>query len=119
VDAKVGRRVRTARIAKNVSLTELGEAIGVSYQQVQKYEIGANRIGTGRLHQIAKALDTPMGFFFQETGKTGGKQSPLLNAASDALSTKEGMRIARALARMPSRSLQRTFARLMEAAVNL
>ena len=63
-DGEVGRRVRTQRLAKGLSQTELGERIGVTFQQVQKYEKGTNRIGAGRLSRIAQALEVPVAYFF-------------------------------------------------------
>jgi len=63
-DNDVGRRVRTQRLAKGLSQTELGESIGVTFQQVQKYEKGTNRIGAGRLSRIAQALEVPVAYFF-------------------------------------------------------
>src|SRR5216683_598599 len=62
-DTEVGRRVRTQRLTKGLSHTELGTKIGVTFQQVQKYENGGNRIGAGRLSRIAEALEVPASFF--------------------------------------------------------
>jgi transcriptional regulator with XRE-family HTH domain len=61
-DAEVGRRVRAQRLARGLSQTELGTKIGVSFQQLQKYENGGNRIGAGRLERIAEALKVPVSF---------------------------------------------------------
>lgn len=63
-DIHVGRKVREARAAKGMSQEQLGKILGVSFQQVQKYEKGTNRIGSSRLYDIAKALDTPVTYFF-------------------------------------------------------
>jgi transcriptional regulator with XRE-family HTH domain len=63
-DGDVGRRVRTRRLEQKQSQTELADRIGVTFQQVQKYEKGVNRIGAGRLARIAEALDVPVTFFF-------------------------------------------------------
>ena len=64
VDVHVGRRVRQIRLLKNLTQEELGEKIGVSYQQVQKYETGANRISASRLYRIAVEFDVAPGWFF-------------------------------------------------------
>src|SRR5262252_7022952 len=64
LDADVGRRVRTRRLERRLSQTELADAIGVTFQQVQKYEKGVNRIGAGRLQRISEALEVPIAFFF-------------------------------------------------------
>jgi transcriptional regulator with XRE-family HTH domain len=66
-DAEVGRRVRSRRLECRLSQTELADKIGVTFQQVQKYEKGVNRIGAGRLQRISEALDVPITFFFDVT----------------------------------------------------
>src|SRR4051812_19699014 len=66
-DAEVGRRVRSRRLETRLSQTELADKIGVTFQQVQKYEKGLNRIGAGRLQRISEALDVPITFFFDAT----------------------------------------------------
>ncbi|MGE0746961.1 MAG: helix-turn-helix domain-containing protein [Rhodospirillales bacterium] len=66
VDVHVGSRVRMRRTLLGLSQEKLGEALGLTFQQVQKYERGANRIGASRLHQISRILDVPVTFFFEE-----------------------------------------------------
>ncbi|MBO6834886.1 MAG: helix-turn-helix transcriptional regulator [Alphaproteobacteria bacterium] len=66
IDAHVGRRVREARAAKGLSQEKLGNLLGISFQQVQKYEKGANRIGSSRLWALANALEVPVSFFFED-----------------------------------------------------
>jgi transcriptional regulator with XRE-family HTH domain len=63
-DEEVGRRVRSRRLEQKLSQTELAGRIGVTFQQVQKYEKGVNRIGAGRLQRISEALSVPITFFF-------------------------------------------------------
>ena len=77
-DVHVGKRVREARIAKGLSQEKLGQILGVSFQQVQKYEKGTNRIGASRLWAISDALDTSITYFFEglESG-TGEDQKTL------------------------------------------
>ena len=65
VDVYVGGRVRQRRTMLGMSQEKLGEALGLTFQQVQKYERGANRIGASRLHQISEVLDAPINFFFR------------------------------------------------------
>jgi transcriptional regulator with XRE-family HTH domain len=65
VDARIGARIRARRIVLGMSQTELGRSSGVTFQQIQKYEKGTNRISVSRLHQIADTLDVPIGFFFE------------------------------------------------------
>src|SRR2546429_9780272 len=63
-DIEVGQRIRVRRMAQGMSQTELGNLLGVTFQQVQKYEKGVNRVGAGRLVRIGEALDVPVSFFF-------------------------------------------------------
>ena len=114
VDMHVGRRVKMARLAAGVSQEKLAHALGVSFQQVQKYENGTNRIGPGRLHAIAKMLNLPVPFFFEGVDKTRQGGRDILGAAESALSTKEGVRIAIALSRIHSPELRRRVANLLE-----
>ena len=118
VDIHVGRRVRAARLAHRISQEKLAEAVGVSFQQIQKYEKGVNRIGTGRLHAIAKLLQLPVTYFFDGIEKSSGKASrDSMNAITEALSTAEGVRIALALSRIHDAEMRRRVAKLLEAII--
>jgi len=66
VDVHVGGRVRQRRTMLGMSQEKLGEALGLTFQQVQKYERGANRIGASRLHHISEVLDVPINYFFED-----------------------------------------------------
>ena len=66
VDVHVGRRVRQRRTLLAMSQTKLGDAVGLTFQQIQKYERGSNRIGSSRLYEFSKVLDVPVSFFFDE-----------------------------------------------------
>ncbi len=78
IDVHVGGRVRLRRTLLGMSQEKLGEAIGLTFQQVQKYERGANRIGASRLFDLSRVLDVPVSFFFDDmTDETAG-QSPRL-----------------------------------------
>lgn len=114
VDGHVGRRVKMARLAAGVSQDKLAIALGVTFQQVQKYENGANRVGPGRLHAIAKMLNVPVSFFFEGLDKPLQSHRDVLSTIERALSTKEGVRIAVALARIDSVELRRRVANLLE-----
>lgn len=65
VDVHVGRRLRLARKVKDMSQPKLAEAVGVTFQQVQKYEGGRNRIAASRLWALSRVLDVPVGYFFE------------------------------------------------------
>src|SRR3954463_11848620 len=67
IDVRVGARLRLGRNKPGLSQEKLGEAIGLTFQQVQKYERGANRIGASRLHELSEILDVPVSFFFVDT----------------------------------------------------
>ena len=72
IDVHVGSRVRLRRNMLGLSQEKLGEAIGLTFQQVQKYERGANRIGASRLHDLSRVLDVPVSFFFDDHGPGAG-----------------------------------------------
>ncbi len=74
IDKYVGSRVRARRIGLRMSQTNLGKAVGVTFQQIQKYENGANRIGSSNLFKIGQALGVDIGYFF--TGLDAGKTLP-------------------------------------------
>ena len=76
VDVHVGRRLRLRRTLLGMSQEKLGEAIGLTFQQVQKYERGSNRIGASRLFDLSRVLDVPVGFFFEEMSEDVAAQSP-------------------------------------------
>src|SRR5215213_8409991 len=67
IDVRVGARLRLRRNMLGLSQEKLGEMIGLTFQQVQKYERGANRIGASRLHELSRVLDVPISFFFDDT----------------------------------------------------
>ena len=69
IDTMVGDRIRRRRILLGFTQDQLGEALGISYQQIQKYETGANRVSAGRLFQIAERLQTHVGWFFEGVGE--------------------------------------------------
>ncbi len=76
VDVHVGARVRLRRTLLGMSQEKLGEAIGLTFQQVQKYERGANRIGSSRLYDLSRVLDVPIEFFFDEMPADVAASSP-------------------------------------------
>ncbi len=76
VDVHVGARVRLRRTLLGMSQEKLGEAIGVSFQQVQRYERGANIIGASRMFDLSRVLDVPIGFFFDEMSAAVAASSP-------------------------------------------
>jgi transcriptional regulator with XRE-family HTH domain len=101
VDIHVGSRVRLRRTLLGMSQEKLGEAIGLTFQQVQKYERGANRIGASRLYQFSQVLDVPVSFFFDDmANETAGRQGGFAESQeafdSKELSKREILELARA-----------------------
>src|SRR5262245_66547078 len=81
-DLEVAKRVRALRLQRGISQTELGGVLDVTFQQVQKYETGTNRISAGRLQQIAEVLDVPVTYFYaglEESGNGRGTTPPMLD----------------------------------------
>jgi len=104
IDVHVGSRLRMRRMMLGMSQVKLGEAFGVTFQQVQKYEKGVNRMGSSRLQQAADILGVTVPFFFE--GATGGTYKPDGSAPSPAyvnefVSSEDGLRLIKAFARIP------------------
>ena len=105
IDRHVGSRVRMQRVLLKMSQEKLGEALGLTFQQIQKYEKGTNRIGASRLQQISKTLNVPPSFFFDGAPTNGEMASGFAEESSsqfvvDFLSTSEGLHLNRAFARI-------------------
>jgi len=105
IDRHVGARVRMRRLMVGLSQTKLGEALDVTFQQIQKYEKGANRIGASRLQQLARVLDVTPAFFFEgaprgETPASGVAETPDNAYVVDFLATNEGLQLNRAFAQI-------------------
>ena len=75
IDVNVGARVRTRRLAVGLTQDKLAKAVGITFQQIQKYEKGVNRIGAGRLKDISRALGTSVGFFYADLPEAVNEQS--------------------------------------------
>jgi transcriptional regulator with XRE-family HTH domain len=115
-DKHVGNRVRMRRKMLSMSQTELGEALGLTFQQVQKYEKGTNRIGAGRLQQISQILQVPIAFFFEDPLRPGRpmKETHSPDYLSDFLTTTEGLALTKAFMVIKSPALKRRIVRLVE-----
>jgi transcriptional regulator with XRE-family HTH domain len=95
IDRKIGQRVRSRRLEIGMSQEKLAELLGVTFQQVQKYEKGVNRIAASRLHDISAALDMPVARFFEGLGASryGGNVSDVEDQIEDVLATPEGAQL--------------------------
>ncbi|MBY6242136.1 helix-turn-helix transcriptional regulator [Methylosinus sp. Sm6] len=105
IDRHVGSRVRMQRVLMKMSQEKLGEALGLTFQQVQKYEKGTNRIGASRLQQISKTLNVPPSFFFEGAPTVDATGDGFAEESSsqyvvEFLSTAEGLHLNRAFARI-------------------
>jgi transcriptional regulator with XRE-family HTH domain len=95
IDAEVGARIKQARLAAGLSQTKLGDRIGVTFQQVQKYETGANRVGASRLYKIARVTGKPVAWFFSHVrGANGVRGRPRLDPMQIFASSKPGQALA-------------------------
>ena len=108
-EIEMGKKIRLRRIEQRISQSDLGEKLGVSFQQVQKYEKGINRVGASRLQQIATALDVPVTFFYDGDGKTKEVESLLFLDGAFSL------RLLRAYSRIKDQAVQHQIVSLMEA----
>ncbi len=105
IDRHVGSRVRMQRVLMKMSQEKLGDALGLTFQQVQKYEKGTNCIGASRLQQISKTLNVPPSFFFEGAPVSDAAQSGFEEEGSskfvvDFLGTAEGLHLNRSFARI-------------------
>jgi transcriptional regulator with XRE-family HTH domain len=101
VDRHVGSRVRMRRMMVGMSQEKLGEACGITFQQIQKYEKGTNRMGASRLHHIARVLDVPIAFFYEGASSDQGSNGSIMvdgqsRSMTDFLATSEGLDLVRA-----------------------
>ena len=114
-DVELGKRIRLRRVEMGFSQAELATKIGVTFQQVQKYEKGVNRVGASRLQQVATALDVPVTFFFDDEGlgkraSDGKREVESLLFIDSAFS----LRLLRAYSSMKNQTVQRRFVSLIE-----
>ena len=122
-DKHVGARVRMRRMMLGMSQEKLGDALGLTFQQVQKYEKGANRIGASRLQQIAHVLQVPVSFFFEGAPNVPGQQTGMAEApspayVSDFLATSDGLALTKAFVRIKDPKLRRRIVDLVEQIVS-
>jgi transcriptional regulator with XRE-family HTH domain len=120
IDKHVGARVRMRRMMLSMSQEKLGDALGLTFQQVQKYEKGTNRIGASRIQQIAHILQVPVSFFFEGgPSAPGGRADGMGEAPSPAyvsefLSTSDGLALTKAFMRIEDAKLRRRIVDLVE-----
>ncbi len=119
VDVHVGQRIRRRRWMLGMTQQQLGDAVGIKFQQIQKYETGMNRVSASRLYDIATALDVPVSFFFEGVGvdaaeiTIGGEVVTDTNGTpvttTDIFSEKETLELIRCYYQMPEEPRRRLF----------
>jgi transcriptional regulator with XRE-family HTH domain len=120
IDKHVGSRVRMRRMMLSMSQEKLGDALGLTFQQVQKYEKGANRIGASRLQQISRILQVPVSFFFDGAPTAPGErpsgfeEAPSPSYVADFLATSDGLALTKAFVRIKNAKLRRRVVDLVE-----
>jgi transcriptional regulator with XRE-family HTH domain len=114
IDIAVGQRIKVERLARRMSQTELAEKIGVSFQQVQKYEKGLNRVGAGRLTRIAEVLGIQVGAFFETSASATLKDEDSKTSPLDMLAEPGAVRVLRAFSQLPKGPLRRSVLGLLE-----
>jgi transcriptional regulator with XRE-family HTH domain len=117
IDRKLGQRVRSRRLEIGMSQERLAELLGVTFQQVQKYEKGVNRIAASRLHDIAAALEMPVARFFEGLagGRAAGGAEASKDYADDPLATPEGAQLIALFASIKSQKVRRRVVELVRA----
>src|SRR5262250_1881318 len=120
IDKHVGSRVRMRRMMLSMSQEKLGDALGLTFQQVQKYEKGTNRIGASRLQQISHILQVPVAFFFEGApdlpngGDHGLNGAPSPAYVSDFLATSDGLSLTKSFMRIKDAKLRRRIVDLVQ-----
>jgi transcriptional regulator with XRE-family HTH domain len=121
IDKHVGSRVRMRRMMLGMSQEKLGDALALTFQQVQKYEKGTNRIGASRLQQISQILQVPVAFFFEGAPHLSEgvvvdamETAPSPTYVSDFLATSDGLSLTKAFMRIPDPKLRRRIVDLVQ-----
>jgi len=113
IDVHVGRRVKMRRMLVGMSQEKLGEQLGLTFQQVQKYEKGANRIGASRLWDLSRILDVPVRFFFEgarsgaDQAAEGFTEESQSDFVLDFIQSSEGVQLIKAFVRIKDESVRR------------
>jgi len=120
VDMHVGTRVRMRRMLLGMSQEKLGELLGLTFQQVQKYEKGVNRIGASRLYELSKVLDVPVQYFYDEVPGTDSSDTAIEGFSesadayvTDVLSSRDGLELTKAFARITDSRVRRSIVDLV------
>jgi transcriptional regulator with XRE-family HTH domain len=118
-DVYVGSRIRLRRTMLGMSQESLGEQLGITFQQIQKYEKGTNRVGASRLQAISTILNVPVSFFFEDQPNQGGPKGFAEDASGafslDFIGTAEGLQLNRAFVKISDPKIRRRIIDLVKA----
>ena len=114
VDVHVGSRLRVRRTLLGMSQEKLGDALGITFQQLQKNERGANRIGSSRLFELSRILDVPISYFFEEMDM----DNPATDTPSDPMTKRETLELMRAYYRIKDPAIRKSIVNLTRAMAN-
>ena len=109
VDIHVGKRVRHRRWLIGMTQQQLAEKVGIKFQQIQKYETGANRISASRLWDIADSMDVPVSFFFEGLAKADNSSAAETSVPTDLMGDKEALDLIRSYYSIPENQRRRLF----------
>ncbi|MBB6179694.1 helix-turn-helix domain-containing protein [Pseudorhizobium flavum] len=121
IDIHVGSRIRLRRTMLGMSQEKLGESLGITFQQIQKYEKGTNRVGASRLQNISSILNVPVSFFFEDApgenraSPAGMEEASSSNFVVDFLSSSEGLQLNRAFVKISDAKVRRRIVDLVKA----
>lgn len=120
IDIHVGSRIRLRRVLVGMSQEKLGEQLGITFQQVQKYEKGTNRVGSSRLYRISQILGVPVSFFFEDipgqaAGDSGFQETQSERYVVDFISSAEGLQLNKAFLRISDARVRRKVVELVQA----
>jgi transcriptional regulator with XRE-family HTH domain len=114
LDISVGKRIRTQRLMRKMSQSELGKQLGITFQQIQKYESGVNRVGAGRLQTIAKIFDLPVSVFFGEDNATLDASEATNETVLNFLNTARAVKLVKDFSRIKDPAIQQAVVALVE-----
>lgn len=119
VDLYVGARLRIRRKVMGLSQTQVADALGITFQQIQKYERGSNRISASKLYDAARLLQAPVSYFFEGLDETdGGEDDGFAARMTEFVSTSEGLELAALFPKLGDRRLRRRVVDLVRAMVD-
>ena len=113
-DVYIGKRMKMQRLARGLSQTDIAKRLGITFQQIQKYERGVNRVGAGRLQEMANLLGVTPAFFFEDGPRLKPGQSEEASETTELLANKYNLALAQAYNRIRSRAVRRNVLELVE-----